>query len=78
MHKLETLQQGGKTAEELNTEWELLVRQAAIGADSDATLIKAYQKVLNQPLLKKILDGDTVPITIQGWKNRAIQFDNNY
>ncbi len=36
MNKLETLRQGGKTAEELNTEWDLLVRQAAIGADSAA------------------------------------------
>ncbi len=78
MHKLETLQQGGKMVEELNTEWELLVGQAAIGADSDATLIKAYQKVLNRPLLEKILDGDTVPTMIQGWKDKAVQFDNNY
>ncbi len=78
MHKLETLRQGGKTAEELNTEWESLVGQAAIGTDSAATLIKAYQKVLNRPLLEKILDGDTVPTTIQGWKDKAVQLDNNY
>ncbi len=57
MHKLETLRQGGKTAEELNTEWDILVGQATIGTDSAATLIKAYQKVLNRPLLEKILDG---------------------
>ena len=64
MHKLETLRQGGKTAEELNTEWDLLVGQAAIGTDSAATLIKAYQKVLNRPLLENILDGEMVPTTI--------------
>ncbi len=78
MHKLETLRQGGKTAEELNTEWDLLVGQAAIGTDSAATLIKAYQKVLNRPLLEKILDGDNIPTTIQIWKDKAVQLDNNY
>ncbi len=78
MHQLETLWQGAKTAEELNTEWDLLVGQANIGTDNAATLIKAYQKVLNQPLLEKILDGETVPITIDGWKTKAVQLDNNY
>ncbi len=47
MHKLEALRQGGKTAEELNTEWDLLVGQAAISTAGDTTLVKAYQKVLN-------------------------------
>ncbi len=78
MHKLETLWQGGRTAKELNTEWDLLVGQAAIGTAGDTTLVKAYQKVLNQLLLEKILDGDVVPTTIQGWKNKAVQLDNNY
>ncbi len=78
MHKLEALRQGGKTAEELNTEWDLLVRQASIDTAGDTTLVKAYQKVLNQPLLEKILDGDNVPTTIRGWKDKAVQLDNNY
>ena len=78
MHKLEILRQGGKTAEELNTEWDLLVGQAGIDTAGDITPVKAYQKVLNRPLLEKILDGDTVPTTIQGWKDKAIQLDNNY
>ncbi len=47
MHKLETLRQGEKTAEELNTEWDLLVGQAGIDTAGDTTLVKAYQKVLN-------------------------------
>ena len=78
MHKLEILRQGGKTAEELNTEWDLLVGQAGIGTAGDTTLVKAYQKVLNRPLLEKILDRDTVPTTIQSWKDKAVQLDNNY
>ncbi len=60
MHKLETLRLEGKTTEELNTEWDLLVGQAGISTAGDTTLVKAYQKVLNRPLLKKILDGDAV------------------
>ncbi len=78
MHKLKALRQGAKTAEELNTEWDLLVGQANIGTNSVATLIKAYQKVLNRPLLEKILDGETVPTTINAWKLKAVQLDNNY
>ena len=78
MHRLETLRQGGKTAEELNTEWDLLVGQAGISTAGDTTLVKAYHKVLNRPLLEKILDGDTVPTTIDGWKAKAVQLDNNY
>ncbi len=78
MHRMETLRQGGKTAEELNTEWDLLVGQAGIDGAGDTTLVKAYHKVLNRPLLEKILDGDTVPTTIDGWKAKAVQLDNNY
>ncbi len=78
MHKLETLRQGEKMAEELNTAWDLLVGQASIDGAGDTTLVKAYHKVLNRPLLEKILDGDTVPTTIQGWKNKAVRLDNNY
>ena len=47
MHKLEMLRQRARTAEELNTEWDLLVGQAGIGTAGDTTLVKAYQKVLN-------------------------------
>ncbi len=78
MNKLETLRQGGRMAEELNTEWDLLVGQATIGMAGDTTLVKAYQKVLNQPLLEKILNRNAVPMTIQGWKDKAVQLDNNY
>jgi hypothetical protein len=44
----------------------------------DVTLINLYQKTLNRPLLEKILDGENVPRTIQGWLDKAVQMDNNY
>jgi hypothetical protein len=44
----------------------------------DVTLINLYQKMLNRPLLEKILDGENVPRTIQGWLDKAVQMDNNY
>ncbi len=47
MHKIEALRQGTKTAEEVNTEWDLLVGQAGIDGAGDTTLIKMYQKFLN-------------------------------
>jgi hypothetical protein len=78
MHLMQQLRQGAKTAEELNTEWTLLARQADIMGAGDVTLINLYQKTLNRPLLEKILDGENVPNTIQGWLDRAVQMDNNY
>ena len=41
-------------------------------------MINLFQPALNKPLLEKILDGDTVPATINDWKTKAIQLDNNY
>jgi hypothetical protein len=78
MHLMQQLRQGAKTAEELNTEWTLLARRAKIINTGDITLINLYQKMLNRPLLEKILNGENVPNTIQGWLDRAVQMDNNY
>jgi len=65
MHALQTLRQGSKTADD-SIQWSLLVTQAGIGNAGDTTLINLYQKILNRPLLEKILDSDNVPATIQG------------
>jgi hypothetical protein len=78
MHLMQQLRQGAKTAEELSTEWTLLARRAEIMNAGNVTLINLYQKTLNRPLLEKILDGENVPRTIQGWLDRAVQMDNNY
>jgi len=78
MHKLRALKQGSKSAEELITEFNLLCGQAGILGSGDTTLISLFQPALNKPLLEKILDSETILITIQVWKNKAIQLDNNY
>jgi hypothetical protein len=78
MHALQTLRQGSKTAEDVSVEWGLLVGRAGIAGAGDTTLINLYQKILNRPLLEKILDSDNVPTTIQGWKDKAVQLANNY
>ena len=78
MHKLRALKQGSKSAEELIMEFNLLCRQAGILGSGDTTLISLFQLALNKPLLEKILDSEMILMTIQGWKNKAIQLDNNY
>ena len=78
MHKLQALKQGSKSAEELITEFNLLCRQGGILGSGDTTLISLFQPAFNKPLLEKILDSEMIPVTIQGWKNKAIQLDNNY
>jgi hypothetical protein len=78
MHKLRALKQGSRSAEELITEFNLLCGQAGIGAAGDTSLINFFQPALNKPLLEKILDSETIPTTIRGWKEKAIQLDNNY
>jgi hypothetical protein len=61
MHKLRTLKQGSRTAEELITEFDLLCGQAGITRSGDTTLINLFQPVLNKPLLEKILNSEIVP-----------------
>jgi hypothetical protein len=78
MHKLWTLKQGTRSAEELVTEFNIFCSQAGITQSGDTTLINLFQPALNKPLLEKILDGETVPTTIASWKTKAIQLDNNY
>ena len=78
MHKLRTLKQGSRSAEELITEFNLLCSQAEILMAGDTSLINFFQPALNKPLLEKILDSETIPMTIRGWKEKAIQLDNNY
>jgi len=78
MHKIRTLKQGTRSAEELVTEFNLYCSKAGITRSGDTALINLFQPALNRPLLEKILDGETVPITIDGWKTKAIQLDNNY
>ena len=75
---LQTLRQGLKTTEDVSIEWGLLVEWAGIAGAGDMILINLYQKILNWPLLEKILDSNNVLTIIQGWEDKAVQLDNNY
>jgi Zinc knuckle len=68
------------TAEELNTEFLQIVRQAGMDRKTPSDhlhLIRYYRKVLEPRLSRKILFSDDIPKTIDGWMEKAIQFDTN-
>jgi hypothetical protein len=80
MNRLETLKQGKETAEELNMEFLQIVRQAGMDRKtlSDHLYpIGYYRKALDSRLSHKILFSDNVPKMIDGWMEKAIQFDMN-
>jgi Zinc knuckle/Retrotransposon gag protein len=81
MNKLTILKQGNRAAEELVTEFRLLAGQAGLSDKTESDnmhLIRMFQSALNGPLAKKILFGEEVPRTIEGWFRKAIQYDVNY
>jgi hypothetical protein len=81
VNRLEMLRQGKKTAEELNTEFLQIVGQAGMDRKTPSDhlhLIGYYRKVLEPRLSCKILFSDDVPKTIDGWMEKAIQFDTNW
>jgi Zinc knuckle len=81
VNKLETLRQGKKTAEELNTEFLQIVGQARMDRKTPSDylhLIGYYRKALEPRLSQKILFSDDVPKTIDGWMEKAIQFNTDW
>jgi hypothetical protein len=78
---LKTLKQSKKTAEELNMEFLQIVGQAGIDRKTHSNhlyLIGYYRKALELRLSCKILFSDNIPKTIDGWMEKAIQFDTNW
>jgi hypothetical protein len=78
---LETLRQGRKTAEELNTEFLQIVGQAGMDRKTPSDhlhLIGYYRKALEPRLSCKILFSNDVSKMIDGWMEKAIQFDTNW
>jgi hypothetical protein len=81
VNRLETLRHGKKTAKELNMEFLQIVGQ--VGMDRKTPLdhlypIGYYRKTLEPRLSCRILFSDDVPKTIDGWMEKAIQFDTNW
>jgi hypothetical protein len=80
-HQLNLLKQGKKTAEEVLTEFRLLSSQAGYVAETASDhlhLIERIQRVLNASLVRKIRLMENPPVTIEGWVEKAILFDNMY
>ena len=78
---LMALKQGNRTAEELVMEFRLLAAQAGLESKSSSDhihIIGLFRKTLHPQLANRILFGETVPETIEGWIAKAIQFDTNY
>jgi hypothetical protein len=70
-----------KTAEKLNTEFLQIVRQVGMDRKTPSDhphLIGYYRKALEPRLSHKILFSNNVPKTIDGWMEKAIQFDTNW
>jgi hypothetical protein len=81
VNRLETLRQGKKIAEELNTEFLQIVGQAGMDRKTLSDhlyLIGYYRKALEPRLSHKILFSNDVPKIIDGWMETAIQFDTNW
>jgi hypothetical protein len=81
VNRLETLKQGKKTAEELNMEFLQIVGQAGMDRKTPLDhlhLIRYYRKALEPRLNRKILFIDDIPRTIDGWMEKAIQFNTNW
>jgi hypothetical protein len=81
VNRLETSKQGKRTAEELNTEFLQIVGQAGMDRKTPSDhlhLIGYYRKALEPRLDRKILFSNNVPKMIDGWMEKAIQFDTRW
>jgi Zinc knuckle len=81
VNRLETLRQSKKTAEKLNTEFLQIVGQAGMDRKTPSDhlhLIGYYRKTLELRLSRRILFSNDVPKTMDGWIEKAIQFDTNW
>jgi Zinc knuckle len=75
------LRQGKKTAKKLNTEFLQIVGQAGMDRKTPSDhlhLIGYYRKMLEPRLSRRIFFSDDIPKTINGWMEKAIQFDMNW
>lgn len=80
-HQLALLRQGNKSAEEIITQFRLLISLAGYSSDTVSDhlhLIEKLQRTLNPSLVKKIMLMDNPPTTLNEWVDKAILIDNNY
>src|SRR6266700_5734257 len=81
MAKLEKIQQGNQNVEEFITQFKLLIGQAGLTTESftdNVHLIGMFRKALHPQLAERILYGEAIPETIEGWYKKAVQYEGNF
>ena len=69
--------QGNTSIEDHVTKFKILLADSGVTKDSPTTL-DYFQKSIQIPLLKKILDQDNAPETLLEWYKKALKIDNDY
>lgn len=79
LFRLNTLQQGKRSVEELNNEFRLLLQQSGLNlVDNEVALINMYKRALHPRLEERIAVLDQVPATYLLWMEKAAQFDRKH
>ena len=71
------MRQGNATIEDHVARFKVLLADSGVMEDSPAAL-DYFQKSIRVPLLKRILDRDNVPETLDEWYRKALKVDNDY
>jgi hypothetical protein len=80
-NKLVTMKQGKRTVDEYVADFRLIASVAGMTDITDADnlhLINYFRRGLHPAIAKKIALSDNVPTTMQGWAEKAVQYDTNY
>ena len=71
------MRQGNTSIKDHVAKFKVLLADSGVTEDSPAAL-DYFQKSIQVPLLKKILDWDNIPETLPEWYKKALKIDNNY
>ena len=71
------MRQGTASIEDHVAKFKVLLADSGVADDSPAAL-DYFQKSIRVPLLKKILDRDNIPETLEEWYKKALKIDNDY
>ena len=71
------MRQGNATIEDHVARFKVLLADSGVTEDSPAAL-DYFKKSIRVPLLKRILDHDNVPETLDEWYRKALKVDNDY
>ena len=71
------MRQGTASIEDHVAKFKVLLADSGVADDSPAAL-DYFQKLIRVPLLKKILDRNNIPETLEDWYKKALKIDNDY